>query len=84
MKKKNGLLQTFFYNFKKIQVTNWVREILVTCENQLNHGKIVATEIIDDILKGAVKTDNNSTKPKHKTFVTVFHICICTGCAKLR
>ena len=35
---------------------------------------IVATEIIDDILKGAVKTDNNSTKRKHsvtdKTFVT--------------
>ena len=36
MKKKNGLLQTFFYNFFKIQVTNWVREILVTCENQLS------------------------------------------------
>jgi hypothetical protein len=40
----------------------------------VNHSKIVATEIIDDILKGAVKTDNNSTKRKHsvtdKTFVT--------------
>ena len=36
MKKKNGLLQTFFYDFLKIQVTNWVREILVTCENQLS------------------------------------------------
>ena len=39
-----------------------------------NHSNIVATEIIDDILKGAVKTDNNSTKRKHsvtdKTFVT--------------
>jgi hypothetical protein len=38
------------------------------------YSKIVATEIIDDILKGAVKTDNNSTKWKHsvtdKTFVT--------------
>ena len=34
MKKKNGLLQTFFYNFLKIQVTNWVPEILVTFENQ--------------------------------------------------
>ena len=34
MKKKNGLLQTFFYNFLKIQVTIWVREILVTFENQ--------------------------------------------------
>jgi hypothetical protein len=32
----------------------------VTAENY--HSKIVATEIIDDILKGAVKTDNNSTK----------------------
>ena len=43
-------------------------------ENAVNHSKIVATEIIDDILKGAVKTDNNSTKRKHsvtdKTFVT--------------
>jgi hypothetical protein len=43
-------------------------------ENVVNHSKIVATEIIDDILKGAVKTDNNSTKRKHsvtdKTFVT--------------
>jgi hypothetical protein len=35
-KKKNGLLQTFFYDFLKIQVTNWVREILVTCENRLS------------------------------------------------
>jgi hypothetical protein len=33
-KKKNGLLQTFFYDFLKIQVTNCVREILVTFENQ--------------------------------------------------
>ena len=32
--KKNGLLQTFFYDILKIQVTNWVREILVTFENQ--------------------------------------------------
>ena len=43
-------------------------------ENAVNHSKIVATEIIDDILRGAVKTDNNSTKRKHsvtdKTFVT--------------
>ena len=43
-------------------------------ENVVNHGKIVATEIIDDILKGTVKTDNNSTKRKHsvidKTCVT--------------
>jgi hypothetical protein len=30
-------------------------------ENAVNHCKIVATEIIDDILKGTVKTDNNST-----------------------
>ena len=34
MKKKNGLIQTFFYDFLKIQVTNWVQEILVTIENQ--------------------------------------------------
>ena len=34
-------------------------------ENAVNHSKIVATEIIDDILKGVVKTDNNSTKRKH-------------------
>jgi hypothetical protein len=34
MKKKNGLLQTFFYDLLKIQVTNWVLEILVTFENQ--------------------------------------------------
>jgi hypothetical protein len=43
-------------------------------ENAVNHSKIVATEIIDDILKGAIKTDNNSMKRKHsvtdKTFVT--------------
>ena len=43
-------------------------------DNSVNHSKIVATEIIDHILKGAVKTDNNSTKWKHsvtdKTFVT--------------
>jgi hypothetical protein len=26
--KKNGLLQNFFYDFLKIQVTNWVREIV--------------------------------------------------------
>ena len=50
-----------------------VTQILDTLiENAVNHSKIVATEIIDDILKGAVKTDNNSTKRKHsvtdKTF----------------
>jgi hypothetical protein len=40
-----------------------VTQILDTLiENTVNHSKIVATEIIDDILKGAVKTDNNSTK----------------------
>jgi hypothetical protein len=42
--------------------------------NKIKRDMIVATEIIDDILKGAVKTDNNSTKRKHsvtdKTFVT--------------
>jgi hypothetical protein len=54
-----------------------VTQILDTLiENAVNHSKIVATEIIDDILKGAVKTDNNSMKRKHsvtdKTFVTKF------------
>ena len=43
-------------------------------ENAVNHSQIVATQIIDDILTGAIKTDNNSTKRKHsvtdKTFVT--------------
>ena len=43
-------------------------------ENAVNDSKIIATEIIDDSLKGAVKTDNISTKRKHsvtdKTFVT--------------
>ena len=32
--KKNGLLETFFYDFLKSQVTNWTREILITFENQ--------------------------------------------------
>jgi hypothetical protein len=29
-------------------------------ENAVNHIKIVATEIIDEILKGAVKTDKST------------------------
>ena len=54
-----------------------VTQILDTLiENAVNHSKIVATEIIDDILKGEVKTDNNSMKWKHsvtdKTFATKF------------
>jgi predicted transcriptional regulator len=54
-----------------------VTQILDTLiENAVNHSKIVATEIIDDILKGEVKTDNNSMKRKHsvtdKTFATKF------------
>jgi hypothetical protein len=53
---------------------SWARILDTLIENAVNHSKIVATEIIDDILKGAVKTDNNSTKRKHsvtdKTFVT--------------
>jgi hypothetical protein len=60
------LLSLSLVNTRKI--TN-----LPLIENAVNHSKIVATEIIDDILKGAVKTDNNSTKRKHsvtdKTFV---------------
>jgi hypothetical protein len=40
--KKNGLLQTFFKDFLKIQVTNWVREILVTFENQSSMMKVTS------------------------------------------
>jgi hypothetical protein len=40
--KKNGLLQTFFYDFLKIQVTNWVQEILVTFENQSSMTKVTS------------------------------------------
>ena len=42
--KKNGLLQNFFYDFLKIQVTNWVREIqlLVTFENQSSMTKVTS------------------------------------------
>ena len=64
-------------NYSKTDSKAMVTQILDTLiENAGNHSKIVATEIIDDILKGAVKTDNNSTKRKHsvtdKTFVTFF------------
>jgi len=40
--KKNGLLQTFFYDFLEIQVTNWVWEILVTFENQSSMTKVMS------------------------------------------
>jgi len=36
------LLQTFFYDFLKIQVTNWVREVLVTLENQSSMTKVTS------------------------------------------
>jgi hypothetical protein len=42
MKKKNGFLQTFFGAFLKIQVTNWVQEILVTLENQSSMMKVMS------------------------------------------
>jgi hypothetical protein len=63
-------------NYLKTDSKAMVTRILDTLiENAVNHSKIVATEIIDDILKGAVKTDNNSMKRKHsvpdKTFVTI-------------
>jgi hypothetical protein len=52
-----------------------VTRILETMiENAVNHSKIVATEIIDDILKGAVKTDNNSTKRKHSVRQNFCHL----------
>ena len=62
-------------NYLKTDSKAMVTRILDTLiENAVNHSNIVATEIIDDIWKGAVKTDNNSTKRKHsvtdKTFVT--------------
>jgi hypothetical protein len=62
-------------NYLKTDSKAMVTQILDTLiENAVNHCKIVATEIIDDILKGAIKTDNNSMKRKHsvtdKTFVT--------------
>ena len=41
MKKKNGLIQTFVYVFLKMQVTNWVREILVTCKNQIVNNLLI-------------------------------------------
>jgi len=40
--KKNGLLQTFFYDFLKIQVMNWVQEILVAFENQSSMTKVTS------------------------------------------
>ena len=40
--KKNGLLQTFLYDFLKIQVTNWVREILVAFKNQSSITKVTS------------------------------------------
>jgi len=46
MKKNNGFLQTFFYDFLKIQVTNWVREILVTFENQSSMTKVTSASWI--------------------------------------
>jgi hypothetical protein len=53
-------------NYLKTDSKAMVTQIFDTpIENAVNHSKIVATEIIDDILKGAVKTDNNSTKRKH-------------------
>ena len=62
-------------NYLKTDSKAMVTRILDTLiENAVNHSKIVATEIIDDILKGEVKTDNNSMKRKHsvtdKTVVT--------------
>ena len=64
-------------NYLKTDSKAMVTRILdMLTENAVNHNKIIATEIIDDILKGAVKTDNNSTKRKHsvtdKTFATKF------------
>jgi hypothetical protein len=49
-------------NYLKTDSKAMVTRILETLiENAVNHSKIVATEIIDDILKGAVKTDLQKT-----------------------
>ena len=66
-RKKAPLWANYYIaNYLKTDSKAMVTRILDTLiENAVNHSKIVATEIIDDILKGAVKTYNNSTKRKH-------------------
>ena len=77
-RKKAPLRANYFIaNYLKTDSKAMVTQILDTLiENAVNRSKIVATEIIDDILKGEVKTDNNSMKRKHsvtdKTFATKF------------
>jgi hypothetical protein len=62
-------------NYLKTDSKAMVTRILDTLiENAVNHSKIVETEIIDDILKGAVKTDNNSTKRKHSVRQNFCHL----------
>ena len=73
--KKKARANYSISNYLKTDSKAMVTRILDTLiENAVNHSKIVATEIINNILKGAVKTDNNSTKRKHsvtdETFVT--------------
>jgi hypothetical protein len=73
------VIESSFDPGERLQAPARILDTLI--ENAVNHSKIVATEIIDDILKGAVKTDNNSTKGKHsvtdKTFVTWKEKCPC-------
>ena len=64
--KKNGLLQTFFYDILKIQVTNWVREILVTFENQssiIYWFLLRYTVIIYKFTQGNLGAKKNCQKP---------------------
>ena len=75
--RKKASLRANYYiaNYLKTDSKAMVTRILDTLiENAVNHSKIVATEIIDDIFKGAVKTDNNSTKQKHSVRQNCCHL----------
>ena len=64
-------------NYLKTDSKAMVTRILDTLiENAVNHSKIVATEIIDYILKGAIKTDNNSMKWKYSVTDKTFFTCL--------
>jgi hypothetical protein len=68
----NYSIDNYLKTDSKVMVTRILDTLI---ENAVNYSKIVAKEITDDILKWAVKTDNNnSTKWKHsvtdKSFVT--------------
>ena len=72
--KKNGLLETFFYDFLKSQVTNWTREILITFENQssndesderqLNHWCLTPLLTIFQLYRGGTRNVSTTTFSK--------------------